>query len=440
MSPASPPHPVRVLAIAAMALPLLGGCGVEEMVLEPFRGATPHERYLEALERSGLGESALALQWHRVAEGAFRYPVEPTLPFVEEGRFAAAEPTSLAYRFELRRGQRLQVNLTRSGFLSTGGAGTDGAGDPGEERDEATGQGSPGRVFVELFRLRDPAGERSPLGQPLLVAWTDPPADTLAHEARTTATYLLRIQPELLAEGGFSLEVGTGPSMAFPVEGRDTGHIQSRFGASRDGGRRAHHGVDIFAPRGTPVLAAGPGVVTRVRETPVGGRVVWVRDPDRGLSRYYAHLNTQEVEEGARISPGDLLGTVGNTGNARTTPPHLHFGLYVRGEGPVDPWDFLDAPGTRPRPLQVDPEGFLTWARLRDLQTDFRKGPGQPASPLELDPGAVRIVAGSGAWYRVRLADGQEGYIAGDRLDLIPRQPVTPPGVASRLPAETADP
>ena len=426
--PPPPPRPwgsgIRPLLLFLL---LLGGCGLEDVVLEPFRGATPHERYLEALERSGLQDSALALQWDRVAEGAFRYPVEPTLPFVEEGRFSAAEPTSLAYRFELRRGQRLQVVLTRPGSSPTENA----------ERhlDEV-----PGRVFIELFRLRDPEGEGSPLGRPLPVAWTDPPADTLTHEARTTAAYLLRVQPELLVEGDFALEVRTGPSMAFPVEGHGTGHIQSRFGAPRDGGRRVHHGVDIFAPRGSPVRAAGPGIVTRVRETPVGGRVVWVRDSDRSLSRYYAHLDSQAVEEGTRVSAGDLLGTVGNTGNARTTPPHLHFGLYARGEGAVDPWDFLHAPGTRPRSLQVDPEGFLTWARLRDPLTDFRRGPAGPAYPLEATPESVRIVAGSGAWYRVRLPDGREGYAPADRLDPVPRETTPPPGVASRLPLETAPP
>ena len=96
--------------------------------------------------------------------------------------------------------------------------------------------------------------------------------------------------------------------------------------------------------------------------------------------------------------------------------------------------DFLHAPVTRPRTLQVDPEGFLTWARLRDPRTDFRRGPAGPAYPLEATPESVRIVAGSGAWYRVRLPDGREGYAAADRLDPIPRETAPPPGVASRLP------
>ncbi len=386
---------------------------MEEILLEPFRGATPHERYLEALERSGLGESLLAREWARVADGAFTVPVEVPLPFREEGRFSADEPTSLAYRFELRRGQRLRVVLVGL---------------------EEAGSISSGRVFIELFRLRDPETRSSSRGSPLPVAWTDPPGDSLVHEARASATYLLRIQPELLVEGRFAVEVTTGPSLAFPVEDRSTAQIGSRFGAPRDGGRREHHGVDVFAPRGTPVLAAGPGVVTRVRETPVGGRVVWVRDEERGMSRYYAHLDTQLVEEGVRVAPGDPLGTVGNTGNARTTPPHLHFGIYVRGEGPVDPWDFLHASTRRTQELRVDPQRFGTWSRMREPDGELRSAPDGPLLAREEVPGLLRIEGGSGEWYRVRLADGGQGYARPAALEPVAPSLSPPPGVASRLP------
>jgi peptidoglycan LD-endopeptidase LytH len=193
------------------------------------------------------------------------------------------------------------------------------------------------------------------------------------------------------------------------VEGHTTGHIQSFFGAARDGGRREHHGVDIFAPRGTPVLAAGPGVVRRVRETPIGGRVVWVFDEARNLNRYYAHLDSQLVRGGQAVRPGDTIGTVGNTGNARTTPPHLHFGIYARGQGPVDPWPFLHESNAGAAPVRVDAALF-----------------GQPAV-LDEDT-MVRVVSGASDRYRVRLP-GSAALTGHHRL--------VPPSVLRPLPSGT---
>ena len=100
--------------------------------------------------------------------------------------------------------------------------------------------------------------------------------------------------------------------------------------------------TDLFAPRGTPVLAASAGRVRGVRETSRGGKVVWIRDPVREASLYYAHLDSQHVSDGQMVKRGDTVGFVGNTGNARGTPPQLHFGLYRRG--PVDPYPFPDPP------------------------------------------------------------------------------------------------
>jgi murein DD-endopeptidase MepM/ murein hydrolase activator NlpD len=133
----------------------------------------------------------------------------------------------------------------------------------------------------------------------------------------------------------------TTAALSFPVAGRNRAAVQSYFRDPRDGGRREHHGVDIFAPRDTPVLAASSGLVSSVATTPVGGHVVWVWDPRRGQSHYYAHLSRQTVHTGQPVTAGDVIGYVGNTGNARTTPPHLHFGIYARGDGPIDPLPFV---------------------------------------------------------------------------------------------------
>ena len=157
--------------------------------------------------------------------------------------------------------------------------------------------------------------------------------------------YVLRVQPPLGATASYDIAIATSPLLAFPVDGVDARAIWSAFGADRDGGRRAHRGVDIFAARGTPVLAATDGWITRVETTRVGGNIVWMQPLFGNMRVYYAHLHEQWVEPGDFVLAGEPLGAVGNTGNAITTPPHLHFGVYVRQPGmrggARDPAEFL---------------------------------------------------------------------------------------------------
>ena len=88
-------------------------------------------------------------------------------------------------------------------------------------------------------------------------------------------------------------------------------------------------------------MAASDGIVSSVGTNRLGGNVVWVWDTARNQSHYYAHLSRQAVRMGERVKAGDVIGYVGNTGNARGTPPHLHFGIYARREGPIDPLPFV---------------------------------------------------------------------------------------------------
>ncbi len=121
---------------------------------------------------------------------------------------------------------------------------------------------------------------------------------------------------------------GSGPC---PVVGaRDGRDFTNDWGYPRPGGR-SHEGTDIFADRGTPVLSVGDGTVKEVRytDTGIGGLYVsiWVAP---GEHWYYAHLDSivPGMAPGVPVSDGQQIGTVGNTGNARTTPPHLHIGHY----------------------------------------------------------------------------------------------------------------
>ena len=144
------------------------------------------------------------------------------------------------------------------------------------------------------------------------------------------------------------------PRLEMPVTGLELSDTCSSWHAPRSGGR-LHQGADLFAERGTPVVSATRGVVWRVGNDPLGGRVVWVLGEGRSLY-YYAHLDdwAPGLRSGQRVHAGDALGDVGNTGNARTTPPHLHFGVYrvhlLRVEA-VNPLPIL-ARGREQRPVR----------------------------------------------------------------------------------------
>jgi peptidoglycan LD-endopeptidase LytH len=106
--------------------------------------------------------------------------------------------------------------------------------------------------------------------------------------------------------------------------------LENSWGTARSGGRR-HEGIDIFAPKGTPVVSTTRGIVTRVGMNRLGGQIVGVLGP--GLEwHYYAHLDRfGTLRQGDIVQAGDVLGYVGNTGNARGTPSHLHYGIYRDG-------------------------------------------------------------------------------------------------------------
>ena len=109
------------------------------------------------------------------------------------------------------------------------------------------------------------------------------------------------------------------------------------WGAPRSGGR-FHQGVDMLAARGTPVVAVGAGAVLRMGNGGLGGITVWIAT-DNGDEFYYAHLDSRAsgLSAGQRLAAGDLLGTVGTTGNAPSNVPHLHWEYHPGGGGAVNP-------------------------------------------------------------------------------------------------------
>ena len=373
----------RFVLVAAL-IAGVPACGqLRDVAEELFDDRTPRERYVDALNAAGLRETALALEWVAAGDRALREASLVTSPHEEQGYLAPGEPTAIALRIRVRRGQELSLEVELPGDSST-------------------------TLFLDAW-----AAHPDSAGAFIHLASADSGDRFVRVSPRQDAEIILRAQPELLRGGRFRALLRIGPTLAFPVKQGTERDIGSKFGAPRDAGARSHHGIDIFAKRGTPVVAAASGVVNRVNVTNLGGKVVWVRDV-HGNSLYYAHLDSQAVSSGMQVDVGDTLGFVGNTGNARTTPPHLHFGVYRRGEGPVDPYWFVYRPRTPVPRLLADTSRLGDWVRPTVARATVRIGPSPTADTIvHLERHSVmRVLSAAGEWYRVRLPDGVTGFVS----------------------------
>jgi murein DD-endopeptidase MepM/ murein hydrolase activator NlpD len=176
----------------------------------------------------------------------------------------------------------------------------------------------------------------------------------------------------------------TSGGYVFPVFG--TASFGDSFGGPRaDIPSGWHHGEDIFAPRGTPVLAVADGTVYSVGFIPIGGYRLWLRD-ESGNQFYYAHLSAYSplAVEGKHVEAGDVIGFVGDTGDAEGGSPHLHFEIHPAAmlglgyDGVVAPYQFL-----------------VAWRRAEDAffaagRVYVPSGPGGTTLP---PPGAVLLQA-----------------------------------------------
>lgn len=386
----------RVTLLATLAL---AACGPSS----PLRSlrdtpATAHARYAESLKDARLEQTALGREWLAASDSALRAPLAATLPAREVGEYSRTEARAIAYRVSLREGQRFRATLRADGLSAL--------------------------LFLDLFEV---TGDTAQLFTHRATADSLAPPDsaiallTVAHEADRDGEFVLRLQPELLRTGRYELTMEVEPMLAFPVEGRGNSAIQSLFGVARDGGRRAHHGIDIFAPRGTPVLASTAGTVRSVSPNNLGGNVVWLSDEARGQSLYYAHLDSHAVTQGQRVQAGDTLGFVGNSGNARTTAPHLHFGIYRRGRGPIDPLRYVQRVSARPPAIAADTARLGRAAVTIARESTMRIAPGARDSVVRRIPRAtvLRVMGASSNSYRVQLDDGTPGYVSAGAIRLV---------------------
>jgi murein DD-endopeptidase MepM/ murein hydrolase activator NlpD len=142
--------------------------------------------------------------------------------------------------------------------------------------------------------------------------------------------------------------------LVIPVAGIRADQLSDTYTDSRGGGSRVHNAIDIMAPSGTPVVSASDGTVEKLFYSRGGGGITaYVRSPDGQFLHYYAHLDSYApgLREGVRIRRGDPIGTVGISGNANPSGPHLHYAIYRMSAGerwwqgaPVNPYPQLVGP------------------------------------------------------------------------------------------------
>jgi peptidoglycan LD-endopeptidase LytH len=114
-----------------------------------------------------------------------------------------------------------------------------------------------------------------------------------------------------------------------PIAGLRASDVLDTFSQSRPGGR-IHEATDILEPRGTPVRAMVDGTIEKLFLSKPGGNTIYEFDAAKERCYYYAHLDhyAEGLSEGQPVSRGEVIGYVGNTGNAANGPPHLHLAIF----------------------------------------------------------------------------------------------------------------
>ncbi len=362
------------LALYVVICLILISCNNQSLRI--LKSSSARTQYLRTLESSGIADTKIGTEWQKSASQTLFDAPTLEIPMAIQGSFKSKTIEAKAWQIQLEQGASVHILVHWQASDSS-------------------------KLIVDL--LMGPEGKEleSYVAQ----------NDSVKFEADETGSYLLRIQPELLGEGNFQIRInGTATYAVFPVQGKNSRAVQSVWGDVRDGGRRSHEGVDIFASRGTPVLAPVEGVVTAVRDQGLGGKQVWVRDQQRNWSLYFAHLDSQLVQNLQRVSPGDTLGLVGNTGNARTTAPHLHFGIYENGA--INPFPAIKNDFERASTLPS--KKFPQIMKVKASEVNLRSAPSTDAVILTklAAETPVFLIAATSDWYQIRTADGQNGFLS----------------------------
>ena len=230
----------------------------------------------------------------------------------------------------------------------------------------------------------------------------------LNFEVFKTGYYKIVMFPESNKKVDFNIGIYTEPVFLFPVAGKGNKDIQSYWGAVRSGGKRKHEGIDIFAKRGTPVIASVDGFIATAKNSGLGGKQIWLKSGIFGKTLYYAHLDSIKTRSGKYVKVGDTLGFVGNTGNAKGASPHLHFGIY-NSSGAINPLAFVkksDLPNSKEE--KVFKNGITKLAK-----NELRIGSGVKYKKIETftENTPITILGKIDNWFHVQYADHIEGFM-----------------------------
>lgn len=298
-------------------------------------------------------------------------------PYVEKGRLYPDTYPTYSYIIAAKEGEQITVEVVRDSLQQ--------------------------KFFIDLISLADNAHV------PLVT--NDPNQHQITYAVSAAGDYRIVVQPEIKANTAFTLIVNKSPTYGFPVAGKGNAAIQSFWGYERDGGTRSHEGIDIFAARNTPIVAASNGVITRTGDMGLGGKQVWQRSKDLGHSLYYAHLDSISAVPGSTVSQGDTVGFMGSTGNAKGGSPHLHFGIYKGFGGAIDPLPFIFVHPSA-KPGDFPKSSFSRYSKTKSAAT-LRKSSSTKSLKIGMLAAndTIKVLGQSKDWLHVQTSTNQKAFL-----------------------------
>lgn len=361
------------MAVAVIVVLQCSGCSGLTKVTDVITQPTAREVYA----REFKDNPAQYNEWQSAYDLALQDSMQITLPYGEKGALTPLSNNVYTYNIDLQEGEVLDASI----------------------KQDSAGY----RVFIDVLKATASVWEH--------IRSTEEAETSIQIAPENTGIYKLVIQPEIRATGVFFISINKKPLFVFPVAGKSNNAIGSYWGVDRDGGARRHEGIDIFATKGTPVVAAADGTIGFTGERGLGGKQVWLRTGFSGSSLYYAHLDSIADVTGRKVKQGDTLGFVGNTGNARFTPPHLHFGIYKGYSGAVNPLPYVFETKIAERSAYTF---NFTDSKLKAKSTaNLRQGPSTSFTAIgKLNPNDTIILLGQhNEWLHIITPVGQRAFL-----------------------------